>query len=138
MKSKLLKKFNKVLICFTGLLGFTVSCNNGEAYGTPQAEYILKGVVKSSKTEQVIKGIKVSMSGESDITDIQGNYNIRLIVFPELRHQVTLTDIDTLENGFFLEKDTIVFFPENGYKGGDDWNKGTNEMNCDIYLQPKE
>ena len=138
MRIELLKKLNKIFIYFISWLGFTVGCNQPEMYGTPQAEFKLSGTVKSHQTGKEIRGIKVSIGYDVDTTGISGKYSLDFITFPDLRYQISFSDIDSTKDGHFLDKDISISFPENGFKGGDgEWNKGTNEQIFDVYLDEK-
>ena len=138
MRQILLKTYNKVIIFLLGTIGFSVGCIRME-YGTPNADFILNGNIKSVTTEQPIKNIKVSMGYETVNSDENGNFIIKINNFPqEQTFNVLIEDIDGTENGSFQNKDTTVTFPDGNFNGGDgSWDKGETKKDITIRLDEK-
>lgn len=80
-------------------------------YGTPQAfgeDLLVEGQVKSKTSGLPIKGIKVSVADkmQSEYTNDDGRFSL----YTELRDNVKIMfeDIDSTQNGSFLNEDTVV------------------------------
>lgn len=105
MNKKIIRKFIGAL-SFTSVMFVFQAC-----YGTPQdfgLDVCLKGTVKSAKTGLPIKGIKVSVDEEYQYTetDDSGFYSFYVPCSDTLA--VSFQDVDSLDNGSYLPKDTIV------------------------------
>ena len=118
------KKFNAVLVALLGFLGFSGCDIIGKVeYGSPHANYQIKGQVVDKATGEAIKGIKVQILNHSeaipddveiphflqfiDTTDVNGNFAILHQGFPRNRDMplfAHVTDIDSIENGWFYDK----------------------------------
>ena len=141
MKHNFLKTSNKIIAFILGLLGFSAGCLPVAEYGVPSANFILNGNIKSTTTEQPINNIKVTMRSDTAISDENGTFSIKINDFPENQtYNVTIEDIDSIQNGHFENKDTTVTFPDNNFVGGedDDWYEGETQQNISIYLDDKE
>lgn len=93
-------------LCLTSIAFVFQAC-----YGTPQDfgnDLLIEGQVKSKKTGLPIKGIKVNIAERVQYTntDEDGKFSfyIERVQYPKIK----FTDIDSTENIFFLNKDTIV------------------------------
>jgi len=80
-------------------------------YGTPQdigLDILIEGQVKSGKTEQPIKGIKVSVEDkvQYQYTDESGKFSF--YTESAASYKIKFEDIDLSVNGVFLEKDTLL------------------------------
>jgi putative lipoprotein (rSAM/lipoprotein system) len=80
-------------------------------YGTPQdmgLDILIEGQVKSGKTEQPIKGIKVSVEDkvQYQYTDESGKFSF--YTESAASYKIKFEDIDLNVNGIFLEKDTLL------------------------------
>lgn len=102
------KKIRKIIgaLSFTSVMFVFQAC-----YGTPQDfgfDVRLEGTVKSARTGLPIKGIKVSVDEEYQYTETNdsGFYSFYVPLSDSLT--VSFQDVDSLENGSFLPKDTIV------------------------------
>jgi len=135
MKNFLFKTYNKVIVFLLGMIGFSVGCIRME-YGTPNADFILNGNIKSTTTEQPIENIKVTMGYKSVNSDENGNFTIKVNGFPqEQTFSVQIEDIDGSENESFQNKDTTVTFPDGNFSGGEDnWYKGETKKDITIRL----
>ncbi|GAF02948.1 peptidase associated/transthyretin-like domain-containing protein [Saccharicrinis fermentans] len=105
MNKKIIRKILGAL-SFTSVMFVFQAC-----YGTPQdygLDVRLEGKVKSAKTGLPIKGIQVSVNEEYQytVTDDSGFYSFYVPFLDSLT--VSFKDIDSLENGSYLPKDTIL------------------------------
>ena len=155
MKTKrtLTKGINWVLAGIISLLGFAGCEKIGtrEEYGSPHADYIIKGAVVNKATGESIKGIRVGYSPEvwhdefgalpeyyyehkHVITDAKGEF--KLTERSGLRlPSVYIEDIDGEENGLFHPELLEVNFnkAEQSGKPGH-WYKGEYTLNLDVEL----
>lgn len=83
-------------------------------YGTPQDlefDLLIEGQVKAKTSGLPIKGIKVSIADnmQYEITDEEGKFSL----YTELLDGLTLQfqDIDSIQNGSFYDKDTLLIKP---------------------------
>lgn len=97
---------------FRGLCLTSVAFVFQACYGTgPDNGYDLyvKGQVVSKNTGLPIKGIRVS-TGESrtqyEFTDEEGQFSFYTPTHPSI--QLNFEDVDSIENGFYLPKDTLI------------------------------
>jgi putative lipoprotein (rSAM/lipoprotein system) len=147
-KLQLLSHVNKCLALILSVLGFATACEPAaDEYGTPPVEYgspfatfIVKGKVSSSITQKGIKNIQVIMENDTAYSDSSGNYSVQMEGLPESRDfLVKYNDIDSVSNGLYQKKDTLIEFknPEfTGSTGG--WNQGSTEKEVNLNLDPKE
>lgn len=146
-KTRFLKRFNWVLAGLLAVLGFNVSCDNqgGEEYGTPHADFTVKGKVKD-QADVGIKGIQVVVGEEdrfynSDTvrTDSEGNYMVTKGVFPLGTIKIVATDIDGEENGGTFAADSTAFsYTYSDFSGGKNWYEGKATKTIDFTLKKKE
>ena len=80
-------------------------------YGTPQDfenDLLVEGIVKSEASGLPIKGIKVSVANSMQYvtTDDEGRFGL----YSEMDEGLTLLfrDIDSSENGLYMDKDTVL------------------------------
>jgi putative lipoprotein (rSAM/lipoprotein system) len=149
MKIKLLKKYNRLIALLLSLLGFTTACFiiGGAEYGTPHADFIVRGSVVSEKDSRPIKNIRVIMHDSTSIyyrdsinTDLNGVYTLKLSGFPLSKNfNIDLKDIDGTDNGEFQNLDTIVKFINPVFTGGNKhWYNGQTQQEFDIKMKPKQ
>ena len=148
----ILKGFNWILAGLLSLLGFSVtSCGATDEYGSPYAEYELKGKVTDMNGDP-IQGIEINYGGiynnvlspsyiseiyKSPQTQKDGSYDIKFEDSPMGIVRIIAKDIDGPENGSF-ETDSIDVKIE-GFKGGKSWFHGKAEVNIpDIKLKRKK
>jgi hypothetical protein len=96
---------------YTGLGLTTVSLVFQACYGTPQTmglDVLVRGVVKSEKTNKPIEGIKVSAKGlyQHELTDSAGKF--QFYVPQEEICVIQLEDIDGTENGSYSPMELSV------------------------------
>lgn len=120
------------------------SCIGAVEYGSPYAEYELKGRV-TDEDSNPIPGIKVSLEHpssiyEADTTDVSGEFefNKERIFPPDDRMKVFFQDIDGPENGGEFALDSLeldVYQIEEGSR----WYKGAFKSDdVEIRLKKKE
>jgi len=134
MKKNFHKTYNKFLVIFLGLIGFSVGCVRVE-YGSPNADFIVNGNVKSNATQQPIENIQVELGYQTTNTDENGNFSIKVSDFAsEQTYDISFSDIDGDDNGSFINLDTNVTFSGNFTGGGDGFYEGEEIKNIDIEL----
>lgn len=137
---------NIIIAGLLTILGFSSSCERGDSggitdmYGTPSAKFIINGNVESSESDQVIKNIKVTLSGNFTNTDVNGNYIINTAAFPiSQSFNINFQDIDSTLNGQFQDLDTTLVFNNPEFTGGDGhWYAGETSKEFNIKLKPKK
>lgn len=80
-------------------------------YGTPHdlgLDILLEGQVRSEKTNQPIKGIKVSVEDklQNELTDESGKFSF--YTEAATSYKIKFEDIDSDLNGIFVAKDTLL------------------------------
>jgi putative lipoprotein (rSAM/lipoprotein system) len=108
MKGNFIRKIIGGLSLTTALFVFQA------CYGTPQdfgADVFIEGLVKSEKTGQPIQGIKVSVEDFSQYlyTDEDGGFSLFTESGPS--RKIKFEDIDSDQNGAFIDKDTVLTNP---------------------------
>lgn len=148
----ILKGFNWILAGLLSLLGFSVtSCGATDEYGSPYAEYELKGKVTDMNGDP-IQGIEINYGGiynnvlspsyineiyKSPQTQKDGSYDIKFEDSPMGIVRIIAKDIDGPENGSF-ETDSIDVKIEE-FEGGKSWFHGKAKVNIpDIKLKEKK
>lgn len=112
MKSKFSYARRKIMRTIFGTLSFSSSLFVFQAcYGVPQdygLEVSIHGLVKSKQTNLPIQGIKVSVENrpQFEFTDHDGKFN--LYTSRDASYKVMFEDIDSIQNGSFISKDTII------------------------------
>lgn len=144
LKIRLLKSYSLLLSLLLSLLG----CSTGDSpceYGMPQADFVLKGTVRSKTTAQPIAGIQVTVTNshqfpDSAISAGNGNYEVTIEDFPyDQSFSVKFRDQDGTANGSYLPKDTIAEFKDPVFTGGDhNWYEGKTEKEFNVKLTPQE
>ncbi len=141
MKKIALKTYGKILAIILSFFGLS-SCDITEPrveYGTPSADYIVKGKISDKFTNQPIKGIGVIVPsrvylkhGDTVYTNELGEYTLDLKnSFPywNEKMKVIAKDLDAEKNGIY-EKDSIeLTFSEKDLvkKGTGNWYDGVYE-----------
>ena len=132
----LLNSFSRLLIIVIGLAGFTISCRHEDEYGTPMADFILQGTVKSKVDHHALPDIEITLNSGTAQTDLQGYFEIGIQDFPqEHTYDLRFHDTDSLHNGHFGDMDTVFHFYGNNFQGGDgEWYEGKEIENISILL----
>jgi putative lipoprotein (rSAM/lipoprotein system) len=110
MKKSLIKSFDKIIVVLLAILGVFNSCSQPDEYGTPYADYELKGVVTDKETSKPIKNIRViyqTYHSDTTYTDAEGKY--AFIYSAELGEYfyLKIEDIDGEENGGDFETQEV-------------------------------
>lgn len=144
MRRKVLKKYNKLIAVLLSIMGiggaisFTGCDGGGDSpveYGTPYATFKIYGTV-TSESKVAIPNIKVKMQYDSTYTDEKGEYSIKVIEFPQDQNfTVRYEDIDGIDNGSYLLKDSIVEFKDPQFENGTgSWDIGETAKEVNIEL----
>ena len=147
----LLKAVNWMLAGLLTMLGFSVaSCDETAVeYGTPHAEYEVKGKVTDQSGEP-IPGIEVRYGMiyrpmadpeerrdvyETSRTGVDGRYQATFSAFPQRKMRIIATDVDGPENGSYqTDSVDVEIDPLEGGKGS--WYEGKATVNIpDIHLK---
>lgn len=143
---------NRLLSLCLALLGFA-SCGTGnlrEEYGTPVADFQVKGKVIDAQTKLPIKGIRIVAgtlqrgSGDAWVmynpdtltTNEEGSYDHLITDFPSARFRVVWEDMDGDANGAYLDGSKDM--PVGQFVGGTGWYKGTATIEATIEAERKE
>ena len=161
MKKFALKTYGKIttgLLSFFGMLFGFSGCegnNNGGMveYGSPHAEYIVKGTVKSAADSSAIDNMLVFLATEDTAnnnteyytgssTDENGEFEIAFTNSPiDSKLKVITLDADSIENGGEFQSDTLeIEFTDSDriQKGDSNWDLGTYQKeNQNFYLKKK-
>lgn len=134
-----------ILIC--SILGMFFGCNVGPdpvEYGMPYADFKVAGTVRSTEQGLPIKGLLVSLrdtlntSGSIDSvkTDSLGKYSLEFSdAMWDNAWILSVKDIDSIDNGSFIGKDTAISIPESDLKGSDGKRYyGQGEKSVDLNL----
>ncbi len=129
-----------IIILFV-LICFVFACKKTEENKMPHADYIFKGYVKSDKTSDPIKNIRITIENFGDrvfTTTDNGAYNFEYYnVDITTDWQFKFEDTDSIENGLFENKDTIITFNPgflHDYDGN--WYAGRIESDIIITMKP--
>lgn len=138
-KTIILKRSNALISALLCLLGFNTACDiNGRyEYGTPNADFVVKGTVKSLETNQPVPQIKVKAGSDSAYSDASGKYEVVYKSFPQSQDVlVQFTDADGTSNGVFQPLDTIVKFENPEFEDGSgSWYQGKTEKTVNVSLK---
>jgi len=152
MRKRIFRATNKIILFFMAILGFATACKPGGgmvvAYGSPHADFVVKGNITSAKDNSVIKGIRVIAQGVTTYgyypadtvkSDASGNYTAKITEMSLTQIKLNLTDIDGSENGSFQSLDTLVTYTNPKFTGGDgSWYIGSTEQVLNIKMKPKQ
>jgi putative lipoprotein (rSAM/lipoprotein system) len=150
MRKKVITGGNKIIAFLMALLGFTGACKDGPwggmvaAYGTPHADYIVKGNIASAKDNSILKGIRIiARDADSPFrtdtvkSDAMGNYQCKITDILVTNIHLSLTDVDGAINGTFEPLDTTVTYTNPNFTGGDGWYTGKTEKVLNLKMKPK-
>lgn len=138
--------FLKLLsLSISAILGIFCGCNGiGPVvmYGMPSADYKVSGSVSSTDQNMPIKGLLVSIADtlnpsriiDSTKTDSLGRYSLQFSSAPwQNTWHLKAKDVDSVQNGSFAAKDTIISIPETDLKDpSGNWYNGHGEKNVDM------
>lgn len=158
IKYQCLKKYNALIVFLISFLGFASSCDNlgGKAmYGTPSADFVVKGKIESADKKILIPGIYVEMRQEMEVVSGQkfikynstitsGNDGAYSVIdksaFPDSQsYNIKFLDVDGAQNGEYETLDTLIVFNNPKFTGGDgSWYSGKTEKEINVKLKPKK
>lgn len=109
---------------FLIFLGFTFSCHPVVEPGMIFARLNVNGKVISSTTKLPIKNIQVVLNEyDTILSDSNGNYSFSLITVPEDKVEnvidLNFNDIDSLQNGSFVNKKLKITTNNEDFENGD-------------------
>ena len=140
--NRILRTYNFILTATIAVLGFSVSCESNlkSEYGTPNAKFIVNGKVESSLNNSPIRNIRVIIQNDTTFTDESGNYSAFDRNFPASQtFDISFHDIDSTENGAFVNKDTTVAFINPKFTKGDGhWYNGETSTELNVKLNSEK
>lgn len=149
MKNKSLKLFDKLVMALLGLFPFLTACDEVRMmYGTPTADYQIKGTVSDELLSTPIKEIRIVFRDSRDslflyadtvFTDSNGKYafNFSNPPDPYIQYELKATDIDGTANGGEYSEETVTTLPEDATwdkSKTEDWYSGKITIVKDIKL----
>lgn len=156
IKFQCLKKYNALIVFLISVLGFTSASSllGGCMYGSPSADYIVRGKIEVDKTNNPIAGIKVEMSIKkeyetgkvfvgvsSDASENDGTYIVCANgEYPvDQTCNIKFTDIDGSQNGDYETLDTTIVFQNPELTGSSgQWDEGETTKEVNVKLKPKK
>ena len=154
MKVRFYRWYNAVLTVLLSMLGFGCSSSDDDMieYGTPHADFILKGQV-TDEAGTPIKNIKTSakmiIKSEAGVyindistvqTDESGNYKLKYGGMARSDLKIILEDVDGEANGGEFQSDTLDVDYAKAVKvgeGDNHWYGGKYEVTTDVKLKKK-
>jgi putative lipoprotein (rSAM/lipoprotein system) len=152
---KILTICNAIIAALLSLTGCTFDIQSPAEYGTPSADFVVRGKV-SSDAGQPAPNVAVVMRKQlgtdddgrpqfykvdSAGTDSNGSYRVKEQgAFPEDQaYRLTFSDVDGSANGALKDTTVTVEFTNPKFTGGDgSWSRGEAEREVNIQLRPEE
>lgn len=114
MSKKITKKRAFIRNLFKGITFTSMAFVFQACYGMPQdfgSDVFIHGIVKSSKTNKPIEGIKIYVNDEeqlsADQTNVEGSF---AFYAPEgTSYRLSFQDANSEQNGLYTTKDTIIY-----------------------------
>jgi putative lipoprotein (rSAM/lipoprotein system) len=154
-----LRHFNAILVVLLGVFGFS-SCNSNLEdeggllmYGTPTANFKIKGTVVDETNKQPIEGIQVKIISTftdnndkehivfetENITNTKGNFEFIIPKIDGLPLSAHISDIDGEKNGLFEDKIIEIDLKdaEKTKPGDNSWFIGEFTKTLNVELTPK-
>jgi putative lipoprotein (rSAM/lipoprotein system) len=144
MKIASIKFFDKILVILLGFFGIFNSCTQPDEYGTPYADFEIKGVVTSKETGQPIQNIRVirnPFGSDTLYTDVDGKYYFQCggsSIYGGQTFHLKVEDIDGEANGgdFVPQEIEVVITEDDRIKKGDGkWYEGKFGKTVGIELE---
>ncbi len=129
-----MKGTNWLLAGILSLLGFTgcETTSGKDEYGSPHADYTVKGKVVDKATQEPIPGVRVSYYPDaSTTTDTDGEFELTT------NHEVQVLlvdDVDDDENGAYESEEIPLDFSEAEHTPGSGWYKGEYTLTENVEL----
>ena len=149
MKKLFLKPFDRIILSILAILGLT-GCPAVAEYGTPSADYVIKGTVTDSLTSTPLPNIRIIRGDSASYTyppydtiytDAQGKYLTTIRSFPvqSPTFHLKVADIDGTQNGGDFQSKTleVVFTSSDWIAKESGWYQGKAQKTIDIKLQKK-
>lgn len=149
MKKIVLKTYAKIVAALLGVVSFVAGCDlipSGDTraeYGTPSADFVIKGKVVDKSSQKPIENIAIirkmrSHGIDTARTNAKGEYELKFNDFPGIDHWIFAEDLDGTENGGLYAPDSINVNSSTmqNIKKGSGWYKGAFEKN-DVNFQLK-
>jgi len=145
-RREFIKKINWTLAGIIGMLGFAGCEKIGKKeYGTPHADYTVKGTVVNKANKKPIEGIRVRYDDSSQmfqapnhvLTNTKGEFKLSNQFFPESNKilPVVVEDIDGEKNGSFQSETLQVNFKDAVHSGKPkSWYKGEYTVTVNVEL----
>lgn len=138
MRIKFLKLRNWLFAALGGLVGINLFGCRGPfvcEYGTPEAEYRVRGCVTDEEGKP-IEDITVKLAYSSGTTNIEGDYDISYSSFPDPEDvEIFFKDEHRDEDDSFNDTSFIISFKDVPMEGGDGrWDEGVATVQKDVTL----
>ncbi len=138
MKKLALKTYGKVVGLIFAFIGIITGSESCAMYGTPSADFIIKGKVTDATTDQPVRNIRVVVPflnsdnyGDTTFTNSNGEYVIKQNDFPsfDTPKLVIAADVDGQVNGLYGPDTLKVYFTKKDRikRGSGGWYEGTFE-----------
>jgi putative lipoprotein (rSAM/lipoprotein system) len=146
MKKSLIKIFDKIIIALLAFVGITACSDSLVEYGSPHADYEIKGTITNRQNSSPIKNIRVvnqrdTYYNDTVYTDNDGKYYFSINDY-NLVNSVNLKaeDIDGEENGgdFETKEVDITFTNADKIANGSGWYQGKFSKTQNIELIKKD
>ena len=127
----------KGMFLLSAIMVISIACKKEDDKKAPNADYIFKGYVKSTETNEPIKNIKVSIENfgnkEYSTSDIGFYYFEYFGIDITTDWHFKFDDIDSIENGSFENKDTVIRL-NSGFLHDYDGNAYSGRMESEILI----
>lgn len=139
MKKVVLKTYAKALTAFFTLLGTITGCEFIQPrveYGTPSADFVVKGKVMDKSSQKPITDIRIihktgyTPANDTVKTNANGEFELKFVEFPGVNHWIYVEDLDGTENGGLYAPDSLIVNSaqmKRIKKGSGNWNEGVFE-----------
>lgn len=147
MKLRSHRWYNAVLAALLSMLGYGCSSSDEPVeYGTPHADYIIKGQV-TDEAGNPIQGINVKAPYGSYLssqfaqiveTDAAGKFTLKEFS-SQKGHEIVFEDVDGEANGGLFKSETIHVetLPKTQTEKGSGWYRGKFDVQADVKLKKK-
>ena len=149
MKRLFLKPFDKIILSLLAIFGFA-ACEPMAEYGTPSADFIIKGTLTDSISSTSVPNIRIIRGDyatysyplfDTIYTDATGKYKMSVNSFPveSPTFHLKVDDVDGTQNvGDFQSKTVeVVFISSDWIEKKSGWYAGKAQKTVDIKLKKK-